>query len=1558
MTKKRKYLRRFLLALASPFLLFLLVCLFIYLPPIQNYLVRTATEMASEATGMDIHIRRISLRFPLNLVVDETTVTDKGDTLLYAGQLTAKVQLLPLLKKKVELDGLELKEARVNSGALLEGMQLYGQMGFCFLASHGVDLAPSTAIVNEVTLRDTRLTLCLNDTTAVADTTQTEPTLWKVRLQKMALENFDFRLLLPADSMDLQLSLQQAALTEGAADLHQGCYSATRFELKEARLRYDCGALPPLPTDSAAAPKRLDPNHLLLTRIHFAADSLYYAGNDIQAQLKELTLQEQSGLKLVQTSGQLLSNDQAISIPRLRLTTGNSTVELSASMDWAAAEARQTGAIRARLLAEIGKEDMMTLLAGQPETFVRQYPAEPLQLKAGIDGNLGRLQLTQLSLTLPSAFRATATGSIELPLDSLRRKGEMSLALECGQLQFLQALTGGVLLPEGLALHGKASIDGPQTQAHVQVMQAEQERMVLDAGYHLQREAYRAELSVNGLDLHAFLPDDSLFAVHASLQAEGEGTDLFSPRTRTHVEGSLDHLQYGKRVFSGIGLNADLQDTRLTAAFSARDHLIDLTTQLHATLHPHQVVADLRAQADRIDFYGMNLTEKPLKTSQQLEVHMESDLRATHAIKADMTNIQVITDQKTFRTKDLHAGFQTRPDSVKCFVNAGDLYFLFRAPHSLEALLAQTERLTAEMGRQWTDKHIDQPKVRQLLPTTECRLFSEGDNPIANMLSARNHLRYQRLDVHLQTSPEEGLNGNAYLYRLRTDSLELDTLYCEARQDSALFYFNTGVKALAKPWQEAFSIALNSHIGATEAQMTAEYLNGKGQRGAYIGFHANLREKGISLHVVPENPTLVYRTFHANPSNYVYLSDQGRIHADLKLYDGRKTGLSFYSSPDSTAQQDLTLSLHRIDIGELKRIVPYMPDIAGAASLEAHYVQRNEIPTVAAEMRIDQLAYNQEPLGDWEMNAVYLPLDNGNHTVDGYLLRNEHQVASLNGSYQSDETETGHDRLDAYLSLEHFPLSVANAFVPDKMATLTGDMDGTLSVTGSGSRPVLNGELSLDSVSVRVPQASLLLRMDDRKVRIADSHLHFDRYNIYTSGKNPFTIDGDVNLTDLTNPRMDLTMDARNFELINAKRTKDALVYGKLFVDFQSTLKGDLEDLKMRGTMSVLGSSNFTYVMKDSPLEVEDRLNETVTFVNFADTVTTLHPSTLPSLTLGGMDILMTLHIDEAVQARIDLTSSGSNYMLLEGGGDLSFQYKPDGSMLLNGRYSLMSGEMKYEMPIIPLKTFHIKEGSYIEWTGNLMNPALNIQAYERMRASVSEEGQSSRMVSFDVGVNLTNRLENLGFTFTLEAPEDGTVQNELAAMSGEEKNKLAVTMLVTGIYMTENNASGNFNTNSMLNSFLQGQINNIAGSALKTIDLNFGMETNEQEDGSSSTDYNFQFAKRFWNNRFRVVIGGKISSGNNVQQDESFIDNISLEYRLDSSGTRYIKVFHDKNYESILDGEVIETGAGIVLRKKVSKLGELFIFRKKKKRATVEESVDVSVDVFNGATDDTDLYR
>lgn len=164
-----------------------------------------------------------------------------------------------------------------------------------------------------------------------------------------------------------------------------------------------------------------------------------------------------------------------------------------------------------------------------------------------------------------------------------------------------------------------------------------------------------------------------------------------------------------------------------------------------------------------------------------------------------------------------------------------------------------------------------------------------------------------------------------------------------------------------------------------------------------------------------------------------------------------------------------------------------------------------------------------------------------------------------------------------------------------------------------------------------------------------------------------------------------------------------------------------------------------------------------------------------------------------------------------------------------------------------------------------------------------------------------------------------------------EEWGKLVVIMLVIGMYMVEGNFMGGFNVNNVLNLFLQSEILNIVG---KVFDINVGMEmVDDVDSGGKCMDYNFQFVKCFWNNCFCIVVGGKVFIGSMVQQDEIFIDNVFIEYCLDNSGIWYVKFFYDKNYESVLEGEIIEIGVGIVFCKKMSYLGELFIFKFKKKK-------------------------
>ena len=150
--------------------------------------------------------------------------------------------------------------------------------------------------------------------------------------------------------------------------------------------------------------------------------------------------------------------------------------------------------------------------------------------------------------------------------------------------------------------------------------------------------------------------------------------------------------------------------------------------------------------------------------------------------------------------------------------------------------------------------------------------------------------------------------------------------------------------------------------------------------------------------------------------------------------------------------------------------------------------------------------------------------------------------------------------------------------------------------------------------------------------------------------------------------------------------------------------------LTMRGNMNLLGNTDVTYVLTDSPLTVEDRLGELVTFTSFTDT-TSVQATEVPTMSLGGMDMLMSVHIDDAVRLRADLSPDRSSRVELEGGGDLNLQYTPQGYLTLSGRYTLIGGMMKYALPVIPLKEFQFVNGSYVDWTGNPMNPSLNLTA-------------------------------------------------------------------------------------------------------------------------------------------------------------------------------------------------------------------------------------------------------
>ena len=77
----KKTLKWLAILLVTPILLFLLLTLLLYLPPVQNWVVDKVAAYASEQMGMDISVGHVSLRFPLDLTMDDVRVIKDNDSI-------------------------------------------------------------------------------------------------------------------------------------------------------------------------------------------------------------------------------------------------------------------------------------------------------------------------------------------------------------------------------------------------------------------------------------------------------------------------------------------------------------------------------------------------------------------------------------------------------------------------------------------------------------------------------------------------------------------------------------------------------------------------------------------------------------------------------------------------------------------------------------------------------------------------------------------------------------------------------------------------------------------------------------------------------------------------------------------------------------------------------------------------------------------------------------------------------------------------------------------------------------------------------------------------------------------------------------------------------------------------------------------------------------------------------------------------------------------------------------------------------------------------------------
>jgi hypothetical protein len=412
--------------------------------------------------------------------------------------------------------------------------------------------------------------------------------------------------------------------------------------------------------------------------------------------------------------------------------------------------------------------------------------------------------------------------------------------------------------------------------------------------------------------------------------------------------------------------------------------------------------------------------------------------------------------------------------------------------------------------------------------------------------------------------------------------------------------------------------------------------------------------------------------------------------------------------------------------------------------------------------------------------------------------------------------------------------------------------------------------------------------------------------------------------------------------LMNTSESDNAVFFGSVIVNSALTIKGSVFSPSINGNIELENGTNLTYQLIQD-LSVQGSQTDVV-FAVITDSLQVVYPETGQQQRTTQMpNIETTIGINSNSIFNVRISDIYDVDITIGGDGLLNYNMLPNNTMSLNGIYEIKTGDCKLKITGWPLKSFKITPGSSLRWDGTVENPELNIEAGTRVKGSyLNPIDNKSRAVDFIVSMQVRNKLSELAIQFAIQSP-DQYITSVISSLSDDEVMRQAVNLLLfETIDIPGIESSGNY-LSSQINSFWESQLNSLSRTTLKKTDLSFGIDTYNESTSTGNqekTSFTYELEHRFMNDRATVRLSGKLNDYNEgAYKSNSLFENFIFEYALDSANTRNLKLYQKRDYEDMLEGEVIKYGVGFLYRKNYSKLKDIWQRGKKTKQAKKENT-------------------
>ena len=488
-------------------------------------------------------------------------------------------------------------------------------------------------------------------------------------------------------------------------------------------------------------------------------------------------------------------------------------------------------------------------------------------------------------------------------------------------------------------------------------------------------------------------------------------------------------------------------------------------------------------------------------------------------------------------------------------------------------------------------------------------------------------------------------------------------------------------------------------------------------------------------------------------------------------------------------------------------------------------------------------------------------------------------------------------------------------------------------------------------------------KLSEENIEVDNQGIHFNHFTLTDSSGNNAILNGNIATTDFKDYTFSLDLNADDFMLVNSIKADNPLFFGKLNMDANIKLRGNTQTPSVKATIRANKSSDISFTLPSDDPEIVNRQG-VVNFVDMdapKDSLTVTKDSLPDFKALAGLDIDVMIETDTAAAFTLIVDERNGDALRVAGEADIAGGIDESGRLTLNGTYTLQSGSYQVSLSILKRK-FNIQKGSVITWKGSPLAASIDITALceiktstidlvESQMAGRSEEdiNKYKQKIPIEVFLKLSGDLLKPVMAFDIKVPANiasqwKEVDDKLAQLrvNESEMNKQVFALLLLGRFAQEDpfvSSGGSANdvlVRQSVSRMLTDQLNNLAGSLIKGVDLSLGVNAGEDYSkgvAEKTTDVSVAVSKSLLNDRLRVSIGsnyqieGPAASNPN---SSNFGGDVQLDYQLSKDGRYRIRGYSINMYEAAIEGQVIETGLTFIITVDYNQFKEIFSTYKK----------------------------